>query len=94
MKPLIALLLGITAPVFAGSNAYIQHNLIADTPGNADLTDPNLVNPWGIGLSATGAFWISDNGTGLATLYSTSATSTISIVSLVVTVPRGRTRRP
>lgn len=73
----------------AGPNAYIQHNLIADTPGVADVTDPNLVNPWGIAESATSPFWISDNGPGLATVYSTSATATITIASLKVTIPAG-----
>jgi uncharacterized protein (TIGR03118 family) len=76
-------------PLVAGSNAYIQHNLIADTAGVADLTDPNLVNPWGIAQSATSPFWISENGTGLATVYSTSATATITISSLKVTIPPG-----
>src|SRR5271169_1256768 len=73
----------------AGSNAYIQHKLIADSAGVADLTDPNLVNPWGISESATSPFWISDNGTGLATVYSTSATATITIASLKATIPPG-----
>ncbi len=79
----------LALPLVAGSNAYIQHNLIADTPGVADLTDPNLVNPWGIALTATSPFWISDNGTGLATVYTTSITSTIAIASLKVTIPPG-----
>jgi uncharacterized protein (TIGR03118 family) len=89
VKPLARLFFGIAVPVFAGSNAYIQHNLIADTPGNADVTDPNLVNPWGISETATSPFWISDNGTGLATVYSTSVTSTISIASLKPAIPPG-----
>src|ERR1051326_3275710 len=29
-------------------NQYIQHNLISDLAGQADRTDTNLVNPWGI----------------------------------------------
>ena len=32
----------------APANSFIQHNLVADQPGVADVTDPNLVNPWGI----------------------------------------------
>jgi uncharacterized protein (TIGR03118 family) len=55
----------------------------------ADLTDPNLVNPWGISESATSPFWISDNGTGLATVYSTSATATITIAAVKPTIPPG-----
>src|SRR5580698_240609 len=86
-----ALLAATLAPcaLAASANAYIQHNLVADTAGVADLTDPNLVNPWGIAISATSPFWISDNGTGLATVYSTSAAATITIASLKVTIPPG-----
>ena len=79
----------LAIPAFAASNAYIQHNLVADQSGIADVTDPNLVNPWGIAISATSPFWISDNGTGLATVYSTSVTATITASTLKVTIPRG-----
>ena len=49
-----------------------QTNLV--TSGNAGslpaaTTDPNLINPWGLAASATSPFWISDNGTGLTSLY-------------------------
>ena len=64
-------------------NAFIRHNLVSDIPGLAAVTDTNLVNPWGISFSATSPFWISDNGSGLSTLYN----STGAIQSLVVTIP-------
>jgi uncharacterized protein (TIGR03118 family) len=63
--------------------AYSQTNLVSDLPGVARTLDPNLQNPWGIALSGTSPFWISDNGTGLSTLYNGSG----QIVPLVVTVP-------
>src|ERR1700677_1028008 len=53
-------------------NAYLQHNLVADQPGIADFTDPNLVNPWGIYTSSGSPFWVNDAGTGLATIYSSN----------------------
>jgi hypothetical protein len=56
----------------AGANAYIQHNLVSDQPGVADVTDPNLVNGWDIATSATSPFWISATGTGQALVYSTA----------------------
>ncbi len=62
---------------------FKQTNLVSDIPGNAAVTDPNLVNPWGISYSPTSPFWVSDNGTGLATLYTTTGTP----VPLVVTIP-------
>src|SRR5206468_9203908 len=41
------------------------------------------VNPWGISHSATSPFWVSDNGTGLSTLYNGAGTKQ----GLVVTIP-------
>jgi uncharacterized protein (TIGR03118 family) len=53
-------------------NAYLVHNLVADQPGIADFTDPNLVNPWGLYTSSGSPFWVNDAGTGLATVYSSN----------------------
>jgi uncharacterized protein (TIGR03118 family) len=47
---------------------YLQTNLVSDLPGMARLTDPNLVNPWGIVTNPNGALWISDNGSGMSTI--------------------------
>ena len=51
------------------SDDYQQVNLVSDLPGVALLQDTNLVNAWGMSFSATSPFWISDNGSGLSTLY-------------------------
>ena len=51
---------------------YSQHNLVSDVAGLADQTDPNLINPWGIALNSTGAFWISNNHTSSSTRYNGS----------------------
>jgi uncharacterized protein (TIGR03118 family) len=73
------------------SNAYEQTNLVSDLPGMAQLQDTNLVNAWGISFSATSPFWISDNGSGLATLYAVTNDSSGSphVVKegLTVTIP-------
>jgi len=53
-----------------GGGHYRQINLVSDLPGVAALQDTNLVNSWGISFSSTSPFWVSDNGTGEATLYS------------------------
>jgi uncharacterized protein (TIGR03118 family) len=73
--------LGLALP--AGATAYRQTDLVSDIPGLAAVTDPRLVNPWGIAESAASPFWISDNGSGLSTLYNGSGTP----AALVVTVP-------
>ena len=53
----------------AGSNSYTQTNLVSDTPGMAKVTDPNLINPWGVAFIPGNPFWIADNNSGLSTLY-------------------------
>ncbi len=66
------------------ANAYFQTNLVSDIPGLASITDPNLINPWGISFSSTSPFWVSDNGTGVATLYNGAGRP---VARLVVTIP-------
>lgn len=51
------------------ADRYRQTNLVSDQPGVAMLQDPNLVNAWGISFGPTTPFWVSDNATGLSTLY-------------------------
>ncbi|HEV8712357.1 MAG TPA: TIGR03118 family protein [Candidatus Binatia bacterium] len=83
----LTLTLGLTlaSPVTAASNknCYLQINLVSDIPGLALRTDPNLVNPWGLSLGPTTFFWVSDNGTGVATLYNKAGQSG----PVVVTIP-------
>lgn len=79
-------LFGSLSPVFPAVTvgaSYLQHNLVSDIAGLADHTDTNLVNPWGISFSSASPFWISDNHSGLSTLYNSSGTPQ----SLVVTIP-------
>jgi hypothetical protein len=58
-------LINTTTSSNATQNAFAQHGLVADLPNQADVTDTNLVNPWGLAFSALGPFWIADNHTGL-----------------------------
>ena len=75
--------LGISSVVDAASIGYFQTNLVSDLPGMAATTDPNLANPWGIAFGPSTPFWISDNHTGLSTLYNSAG----QIVPLVITIP-------
>jgi uncharacterized protein (TIGR03118 family) len=69
------------------ATSFLQTNLISDTPGLAAVTDPNLINPWGIAFSSTGPFWINDNGTGLSTVYDGKGQPFPAGTPLVVSVP-------
>ena len=51
---------------------YTQTNLVSNTSGVAPVTDPQLINPWGISRGSGSPWWVSDNATGLSTLYTDS----------------------
>lgn len=70
----------VMLPASAG---FVQTNLVADTPGLAAFTDPDLVNPWGLAASPTSFIWVSDAGSGVSTLYTGSGVKQ----ALVVAIP-------
>ncbi|PYL22393.1 MAG: TIGR03118 family protein [Verrucomicrobia bacterium] len=67
----------------AFADTYSATNLQSDIAGVAAHVDPNLVNPWGMAASSNGTIWVSDNGTGVSTLYQQDGTA----ASLIVTIP-------
>jgi uncharacterized protein (TIGR03118 family) len=81
---LIALAMG-SHPT-AADTIYSQTNLTSDIPGEAANTSPNLINPWGMSFSATSPIWVSDQGTGVATVYNGAGS-----LLLTVTVPSSST---
>jgi uncharacterized protein (TIGR03118 family) len=101
--PLAALVAaGTVLPVTAGvasagvpDSAYRQVNLRSDIPGLAAVTDPDLVNSWGVsGSPGTdqapgGALWVSDNGKDKTTLYTSGTATTVSKAGLIVTITSG-----
>ena len=81
--------LGLISPA-PDAGAFIATNLVTDDQAahSAVLTDPNLVNAWGISRTGTSPFWVSDNGTGVATLYRVNPiTGVPSIAPLIVSIP-------
>ncbi len=65
---------------------YQQTNLVSDLAGLAQITDPSLVNAWGLVHGPTTPWWVADNGTGVSTLYNTMS-ATVVKVPLTVTIP-------
>ncbi|HEY2188977.1 MAG TPA: TIGR03118 family protein [Caldimonas sp.] len=65
-------------------------NLVTDdqTAHTAQITDPGLVNAWGISYPPTGPFWVSANGNGTAELFNVNPTTqATTALSLKVTLP-------
>ena len=86
---LLSLSFSAAAQTTGKANVYVQHNLVSDIPGMADVTDPNLVDPWGLSFSATSPFWVSNAGKSNSTLYNGSGTITPVVVAVpAVTKPR------
>lgn len=69
----------------AFAQRYHRTDLTADNTSvsSTAVIDPNLVNAWGLSRATGSFFWVSDNGTGLSTLYDSTGT----IGPLVVTIP-------
>jgi hypothetical protein len=87
MKMLLRFTLSTGMALALGAASFGQHytqtNLVANTAGVAPVTDPQLVNPWGISRSSSSPWWISDNGTGVSTLYTGAGAKQ----GLIVTIP-------
>ncbi len=66
---------------------YQRTNLVSDLAGVANFQDPNLVNAWGLSHSPTSPWWVSDNGTGFATVYQGNGRAFPAGAPLVVTIP-------
>src|SRR5271165_3081871 len=72
---------------------FTVNKLVGSDPSvGAAQTDPNLINPWGISESPASPFWISDNGSGMASIYSatSSGVTTNVIPPITIAVPPGQ----
>ena len=81
LAPIVAL---AQFPVFKQTN--LVSNDAAANP--AQLIDPLLKNAWGVSYGPSGPWWISNNGSGTSTLYSTNpVTNATNKIGLTVTIP-------
>jgi uncharacterized protein (TIGR03118 family) len=71
----------------ADDNNYLVTVLVSNVSGQAPVTDPKLVNGWGIAATGTSPWWVSNNGTDSSTLYN----GTGGKLATEVTVPGGPT---
>jgi uncharacterized protein (TIGR03118 family) len=89
---------GPAASASTHSITYRQINLVSDQRGKAALTDPDLVNAWGLAASpGTNAhpgspLWVADNGSDKSTLYASPApvTKVPLTVSVTGAAPTGQ----
>src|SRR5258708_2873247 len=87
MKFLLRLTARTVLTLSAGDPALVPHytqtNLVSNASGSAPVTDQQLINPWGLSRGSGSAWWVSDNLSGVSTLYNGAGTKN----SLIVTIP-------
>jgi uncharacterized protein (TIGR03118 family) len=88
-----ALVLGLplAANASASSNGgIVQHNLVSDQPGKAELTDPLSGNAWGISRGPDSSIWVSNPNSSTATIYRGAVNGTpLTQVKPSVSIPGG-----
>ena len=67
------------------TNTFNQTNVVSSVAGMAGATDASLINPWGTCSSSTSPIWVSDQGSGVSTLYNPNGSPIKQ--SLTVTIP-------
>lgn len=67
-------------------NEYAQVNLVSSGYVTAKVTDPNLINPWGMVAGPT-PIWTANQGTNTASVYAVSALEAGTGALLTVNVP-------
>jgi len=75
------------------ASAFTFTTLVSDTAGTGALvTDPNLINPWGIAFGPTTPVWVANNHSNTSTLYDGNGKPQPAATPLIVnTVPNGAT---
>jgi uncharacterized protein (TIGR03118 family) len=83
--------MGVIEPMrFSEQTSHCTQTVfVSNVSGAQQITDPNLVDPWGIAFSSGSPAWIANTGTGVATLYTGGAQSPPVIIQppLIVSIP-------
>jgi uncharacterized protein (TIGR03118 family) len=75
------------ADTFPKTTTFKVVPLVSNQTGKAPVIDPNLVDAWGLSQGpGSDPVWVSDNGTGLSTVYDQKTGAN---TGLVVTIPKG-----
>jgi uncharacterized protein (TIGR03118 family) len=88
---LVAVLGGVPAQADPPVSRFTQVNQVSDQASDhAAVTDPALVNAWGLALSPTSPLWVANNGTNTATVYPGGlGGAPVTKAGLTVTIPGG-----
>ncbi len=99
----LATMAAAASPAGAGQARFHQVNLVSDIPGVAPLTDPDLLNAWGLAATpgtdqAPGSpLWVSDNGSDKTTLFAGATPTSVAqvlVVNITAGAPTGQVFNP
>src|SRR5438874_2861167 len=76
-----ALAVAIAGVSLSANAQYAQTNLVSNIPGLATITDPLLVNPWGVSRSETSLFSVSNQVPNSSTLYRVARSTDVTRVT-------------
>lgn len=88
LKPALLLMIAVASKGQTPPNVYRVVNLVSNVSGVAAVTDPNLVDAWGISNGAT-PFWVSDHVSGLSTVYAATGVASATVVAIPAASPSG-----
>ena len=73
----------LCAGVGSAQAQFRQTNLASDVGGLAAITDPNLVNTWGVAAKpGASPFWVDNQGTGTSSLFAVTGSTGVAPVNL------------
>ncbi len=71
----------------ANADGFSQTNLVSNIPGLATVTDPKLINPWGVSFLPGSPIWVSNQGTNTSNLYPVVGSTGVSPTVFTVSIP-------
>ena len=80
---LAVVVLSLLCTSLTSAAASYKVTILTSDQTGAPFLDANLQNPWGLTYSPTGPFWVSDNNSGVSTIYMGTGAPN----ALVVTIP-------
>jgi uncharacterized protein (TIGR03118 family) len=85
-----ALLLSGSAVAQQYHRTDLTANASSVSPSTSTINvDPNLVNAWGLARASASPWWVSDNGTGLSTLYNATGVPQSLVVKILTPDGKG-----
>jgi len=79
----LAFTVAALAMLFVSTAAFAQYKAKTLVQNTGKKADTQLINPWGLAYGPSNYFWLSDEGSGVSTLYNGTGKKQ----SLVVTIP-------